>query len=373
MGYIKRAGLLLALALALALAACGGQQQAGMSQDDFGQSFGGYTSDIGQVMDGLKQDLALQALLDMPQNAPGPMSNFAVSLASLSGQNLINSLSAGTLAQRFVPFSAGALTYGRWVYNETTGDWVQDGNYTGDDLVLVWNFEDESHASHSAQLTADWNYQEHATVDAKDVDGSTVELPTDAYVSLVIDSSEAGHLRGQFTWYSGACGTIAEPTQATINGRFGDQQRLELNDIALSISDTQVSFTGQIKAVDGNDYASFDWSITANGHNVRGSDCFSERFDTTGGNVNLKSSEKNGSQQENSEFNTNFAVNYDNSNMPESLDLNNGYFKLNGQVALTFSGTLDDSNGNGVPGENVTVTFADGSTTLEELIMNSHN
>lgn len=365
--------ILLVLALLFALAGCGGQQQAQLKQDDFNQSFSGFTEDVGAVANEVGQDLALQALAKMPGGAPGPVSSNALTLMQLSQPNLASSADVSSLIRRITPLSGGTLTYGRWVYNETSGSWDQDNSYTGDDLILVWSFEDASNESHGAQLTADWNYQGHDTVDAKDVDGSIVELPTDAYVSLKVDDNEVGHVRGQFTWYTGSCGTIAEPTHVIIDGRFGVSDHLDLDGIELQISATQVIFKGSISASAGGDSGSFSWNLTANGAAVRVTDCFMEEFTTNNGSLNLQSSVTKSGQSESSEFNTNFTVNYDSTNTPSSLDLSNGYFKLNGQTAFIFSGTLDDSNGNGIPGENVTVTFADGSTTLEELIMNSHN
>ncbi len=364
--------ILLVLALLFALAGCGGQQQAQLKQTDFNQSFSGYTDDVGAVAEEMRQDLALQALAKMPGDAPGPVSSTALTLMQLSQPNLASSADVGSLIRRITPLSGGTLTYGKWVYNETSGSWDQDSSYTGDDLVLVWNFKDASNESHGAQLTADWNYQGHDTVDAKDVDGSIVELPTDTYIKLEVDGTEVGHVRGQFTWYTGSCGTIAEPTHVIIDGRFGASDHLDLDGIELQVSATQVVFKGSISASAGGDSGSFSWNLTANGAAVRGSDCFMEEFTTSDGSLNLQSSVTKGGQTESSEFNTNFAVNYS-SGEPSSLDLSNGYFKLNGQTAFTFSGTLDDSNHNGIPGENVTVTFADGSTTLEQLIMNSHN
>ena len=365
--------ILLVLALLFALAGCGRQSQPQLKQADFDQSFSGFTEDVGAVANEVGKDPALQAVKSLSRiGAPGPFSSTALTLMQLSQPSLTSSADVSSLIRRITPLSGGTLPYGRWVYNETSGSWDQDSSYTGDDLVLVWNFKDASNESHGAQLTTDWNYQGHDTVDATAKDGSIVELPTDAYVSLEVDGSEAGHVRGQFTWYSGSCGTIAEPTHVIIDGRFGASDHLDLDGIELQVSATQVVFKGSISASAGGDSGSFSWNLTANGAAVRGSDCFMEEFTTSDGSLNLQSSVTKGGQTESSEFNTNFAVNYS-SGEPSSLDLSNGYFKLNGQTAFTFSGTLDDSNHNGIPGENVTVTFADGSTTLEQLIMNSHN
>ncbi|HEX7022189.1 MAG TPA: hypothetical protein VF171_04980, partial [Trueperaceae bacterium] len=44
---------------------------------------------------------------------------------------------------------------------------------------------------------------------------------------------------------------------------------------------------------------------------------------------------------------------------------------INGQVAVTFAGTLDDANQNGVVGDNLIVTFQDGDTqSLESILEN---
>ncbi len=377
MKRLAATSILLVLALLFTLAGCGGQsqpQQPQLKQADFDQSFSGFTEDVGAVANEVGQDLALLALAKMPNGAPGPASSNALTLMQLSQPNLASSADVSSLIRRITPLSGGTLPYGRLVYNETSHRWERDSSYSGDDLVLVWSFEDVSNESHGAQLTTDWNYQGHETVDATAKDGSTVELPTDTYVSLEVDGSEVGHVHGQFAWYSGtSCGTIAEPTSVSINGRFGASDHVDFSDISLQVSDSRVVFSGSISASAGGDSGSFSWSLTANGSAVRGDDCFMEKFNTNDGNLNLQSSVTKSGQTESSEFNTNFTVNYDSTNTPSSLDLSNGYFKLNGQTAFTFSGTLDDSNHNGIPGENVTVTFADGSTTLEELIMSSHN
>ena len=57
--------------------------------------------------------------------------------------------------------------------------------------------------------------------------------------------------------------------------------------------------------------------------------------------------------------------------MSGAPSVQNGTFVVNGDDAnaVTFSGEITDRNGNGVPGEDLTVRFADGSTaTLEELL-----
>lgn len=46
-----------------------------------------------------------------------------------------------------------------------------------------------------------------------------------------------------------------------------------------------------------------------------------------------------------------------------------GYAEINGK-ALTFSGSLDDTNNNCVPGDNLIVRFSDASKSLEEILIN---
>ena len=55
-----------------------------------------------------------------------------------------------------------------------------------------------------------------------------------------------------------------------------------------------------------------------------------------------------------------------------SVDLNDGSLQIDDSAAASFSGSLDDSNGNGMSGENVMIDFSAGDTTdLESFLTES--
>ncbi|ALJ90170.1 hypothetical protein TO73_0307 [Thermus aquaticus Y51MC23] len=51
-----------------------------------------------------------------------------------------------------------------------------------------------------------------------------------------------------------------------------------------------------------------------------------------------------------------------------AITVQNGYLTVDGKT-VTFAGVLDDANGNCVPGENLTLTFAGGQTMSLEAYL----
>ena len=78
------------------------------------------------------------------------------------------------------------------------------------------------------------------------------------------------------------------------------------------------------------------------------------RFDTDRGSVGFGSAVR--VEGKTSSFNLSFDFSAIGQNM-SAVTLQNGVVTLSGERALLFSGTLDDANENGVPGENLTLTF----------------
>lgn len=353
-------------ALLLVLAACSTQVQPQASQADFDRSLQDYQSGVGAVVNAAGQDLALQALVATPSGAPGlPNGALVANLMNL-GARPVSPADALKLLGDLVPLADQNLERGKWDYDPSLPGWVQDGSYTGNDLVLTWPFNDTDGASHVAELTFDWNAGA-PTVDVREPDGTSSEAPQDMTVALEVDGSAAGSLRAQLAWY--ACTTpIAEPTSVAISGSAGVNDRVEFT-FNLSASDTRIGSSGSIAVTAGGDSASVSWDVRADGAMQRGSDCFSTGFDVSAGHVNLQTSETANGSSSSFEFNTDFSLNFDASGNPVSAVLSNGFVKVDGSVAVTFSGTLDDANGNCVPGENVGLVFADGSLTLEQYLI----
>ncbi len=360
-------GVLLGLALMALLAACGGQPAPQQTQADFDQSVQSVGEDVQGVAAELSDDLAIMAISKKPSGSADPFSLALGELASVSRQDLSSPQSVSAFLSDVVSqVVSNDLTRGTWHYDTTSDDWVYDGD--SDDFVLTWPFDDDAGGSHSATLTIDWENGGVATVYATDEDGDAVEVPQDALLTMTIDGAQVASIRGQFSWYTGSCGTILEPASANISGYIGSSDRLEI-DLNLAINSNGMNTSGSITARASNgDSGTFAWNLSANGNIDRGVDCFISDFVVNDGSANLSLSVSEGGESHSVEFNTGFAINYDGTSAVDSIGLSNGYVKIDGQVAATFSGTLDDANSNGIPGENVTVNFSDGSATLEQIL-----
>ncbi|GEM90057.1 hypothetical protein ODE01S_14910 [Oceanithermus desulfurans NBRC 100063] len=355
------------MVLILALAACNTQIKPQATQADFDQSVQDYQADLGAVAAAAGQDLALQALMATPSGAPGlPTGALAANLMNL-GAGPLSPSDALKLLGGIVPLADQNLERGKWDYDPAVPGWVQDSNYSGDDLVLTWPFDDDQSNAHTAALTFDWNYGA-ATVDVRESDGTTSEAPQDMQITLRVDGNAAGSLHGQFAWYDCSGTPIAEPTSVALSGSAGVNDRVAFT-FNLSASDTRIQTSGSFSVTAGGDSSSLSWDVWVNGAMTRDASCFSQDFDASGGHVNFATSESVGGESQSFEFNTDFTLNFDAGGNPISAVLANGFVKVDGTVALTFSGTLDDANGNCVPGENVSLVFADGSLTLEQYLI----
>jgi len=348
------------------------------TQAQFSDDISGGAANVGAVVGELSDDPAMKALGFLGDHTPA-LGSTASGVAMLAADSLgLQSLFAQSLAPQSLFGLSGQigalvvmneLPKGHWTYNSSTNNWDQDAAYSGDDMVFDWVFLDSQNHSRSANLTVDWNYGGVSTVTVMGRDLASYEAPEDMMITLKVDGNEVGHLRGQFAWYDNGHGKIADPSSIQISGRFGGNDYLSF-DISLSSSNSTVNTTGDIKAVAGSDNAEIKWTVSANGSMQRDSNGFSTGFDASSGNINVQTSSTASGQSDSFEFNAAFSNLVTNPSGPGSVDLNNGYIKVDGQTAVTFQGTLDDSNQNCVLGENLTLTFSDGAMSLEQYLLN---
>ena len=100
----------------------------------------------------------------------------------------------------------------------------------------------------------------------------------------------------------------------------------------------------------------------------RGDDCYTEDFEVDEATVRADVSATSAGDSRS----LGFGVKVDDIvTEPASARLSKGVVEVDSRAAVTFSGTLDDANGNEVPGENVTLNFADGETVSLETFLNS--
>ena len=356
--------------LALVLAACGGAPKPQLKQSDFSTSISDFTQNTMGVAAEATQDLALMALQDLSSKSTLGQSLTAATmkLASLSQRGSVSVSEVSNLIQSIIP-SYSTLPRKKYTWDSTNSEWQEVSTDTGDHLIFTWTFEDEDSNSHNAVLDIDWAHGS-PTKNVTSQNGQQVEVPQHAYVSLTVDGNLGGSLDGQFAWYSGSCGTIMEPTEVNISVHVGSSSTLDV-EFHYKVESSSMFTSGSIMLKSGSDQASVGWEMQANGTITRGDDCFIKEFDVSDGHVKLTASSTSNGDTQSLEFYTNFAINYDDEGNMESIGLSNGYLTLNHQVACTFEGTLDDENGNGIPGENVTVHFADGDTTLEQVLQDN--
>ena len=251
-----------------------------------------------------------------------------------------------------------ALPRGLYVYDAEQKAWQREGD--DDVLRLTWPYSDLSADEVTATLTFDWAAGAQ-TVTVTGPAGESFEAPTSLDVTVVAGGQEVADVNLALSYYSSAeCGIVAEPTSLNVNGTGS---LFDLNSVGYNVSDEggtdSVTTQGEITSKEG---PVLGWNVTLNGERERKS-CFTSDYRPSSGSVNVSLTSEAGSFA--------FATDIDNVE-DESVALSNATVQIDGATALSFEGTLDDQNSNGVPGENVTLSFAGGNTTtLEQVLQKS--
>ena len=259
----------------------------------------------------------------------------------------------------------------RGVYSFTNKDgsetWVLEEE--SDDLTLNWTYDRDPETSDfdaaDATLAFDWDALSPTT--EVDSYGESVEVPTGLNLTLLADGLNAADLDVATSYYAGSgCEAgILEPTSFSVDGS-GSFLQLENVGYSVNESDAGDSFVTQGKVTLVDNGISLDWNLAVNGDLERSEDCYSSSLSLGDGSVAVKLAGLAGDTRS---VALRFA--FDDLDGGSSPVLSNGALVVNddeGQ-AVTFSGSLDDENFNGVPGDNLTVNFPDGSTrTLEDLL-----
>ncbi len=164
-----------------------------------------------------------------------------------------------------------------------------------------------------------------------------------------------------------ACGTaegVAEPTRLSVNGT-GDLLTLENVGYSVAEEDVVDTTTSQGKVtLNYEEGTVLEWNLSVSGERER-RDCFTSDYTPTSGSVDVSLASNAGSFA--------LGLNVDSIDLEnESVAISEGTLQIDGHSAVSFAGTLDDTNENGIPGENVTLSFADGKTvTLEQVLQSS--
>jgi hypothetical protein len=360
----RRTVLVTILAALLLLGACGpaGDGGTAFGEADLEQAVADVTADLEELGASFEGELGVAALASFPGFvvvAPEP----------------VPPPSAGTLSLGLIrPAQTTSLPRGIWTWDADAFDWVEVGPST--DLVLRWSFVDAADDAHTANITVDWG----VTTQVRDASGELVEVPRAMNVTMTVDTTlVVADVDAEFDWYTAAACTegILEPGRVYVDGSLGADATLALNAITLeltpvSATDAQIAANGEVVASADGDRAGLSWDVTLTGPLTRGTDCFVDAFEPRGGAVDvLLFSEQAGVT---SSFGVDFTfqdvVLDDVTGEPVSVDLD-GDLTVDGAAAVTFSGTLDDEDADGIPGDNLVLVFANGdTTTLEAFIEN---
>ena len=329
--------LLMALLIGL-LAACGSDAPdaqaptAQLSETQTNAAFGDLSSELVRTVFSMNGDTSSVALRQFPKDA----ANFPLTQQE----------------------TQQALPRGLYIYDAEQNAWQRRGD--DDALVLTWPYSDLSANEVTATLTFDWAAGAQ-TITVAGPAGESFEAPTSLDVTVVAGEQEVADVNLALSYYSSAeCGTIAEPTRLNVNGTGS---LFDLNNVGYSVTEEDgadsVTTQGEVTSKEG---PVLGWNVTVNGERERES-CFTSDYKPASGSVNVSLASEAGSFA--------FATDIDNIE-DESVGLSNGTVQIDGATALSFEGTLDDQNGNGVPGENVDLSFAGGNTTtLEQALQKS--
>ena len=284
------------------------------------------------------------------------------------------SMPCGWLTQPPIPLAATPsvviehepLDRGIYECNPMTFEW----DYVGpsDDLEYRWSFLDASDDLRDAVLVIDWG----TTKDVGDSFGGTVEVPTDDMtVALTIDGAAAAVFDVALGWYVGATcpAGVLVPTSGLVDGSIGIDATLALNAVGFTLADDAFDTSGEIVATAGSNAIGVDWDIGL-GIDVTRVDCFIDGFEVIDGSVAVAVFGTDAGTT------TRLALSFGFSDVEtgefgglESVAISGGHLRLNDTTIVTFAGTLDDANDNDIPGDNLVLTFADGTTmTLEAYL-----
>lgn len=265
------------------------------------------------------------------------------------------------------PEEAGQLLRGEYEWSESDGDWRFVRSSTN--LVLRWSYLDDETDAHTAELTFVWSVGSPTVY--VNVDDTTQEVPEDAKVTFSVDGTELGSGTMLATWQNvPECGLILEPASLRLTAYIGDSDgKLSLDELTVNIPlrTGTASTAGKVTGGSGEDELSFNWNLSAQTSVTRDpNSCAITDTEITSSHVELGVAANEDSLG--IAFDANNFVFDDENDVVESVRISNGALRINGSVAVRFSGTLD-ANASGVPGGSLQLTFTDGTTmTLQDYL-----
>ena len=324
-----------------------GNGEPALGQADLEAAVEGFTANAEAVGSGFMDDDAVLA-----------MEVFVAAMGSFTG--VVPPPVAPSLGARaLTPSAIQELPRGVLEYDPASEEW--DPVEPSDSLAFRWSFLDVDDVERDAVLVIDWG-----TTTIVEGPGGAVEVPTDDMsVALTVDGAAAAAFDVEVDWYSAAScpDGILEPTRVAIDGYMGTDATLSLNGVSLSLTASALSSSGEIVAAAGTDAVGVEWDVTLDVVVDRRPDCSFEDLSVDGGSVSVTLFSDTAGTRSSLGLNVDFGnIQFDEEyGFLESIDLD-GSLAIDGAPVVSFTGTLDDADDDGIPGENLILTFADGET-----------
>ncbi|HEX2864746.1 MAG TPA: hypothetical protein VHN99_09270, partial [Deinococcales bacterium] len=362
-----------ALALATALVACPGTSYKPMTQADsqsaatalttLNASFNTAGGSLTTLQDDLNVPAGAMPFAAASTTVLATVKNMALhpSQAALIARRLSAALPQALRAQAIV--ASSPLPTGN--FDCTSGTCPSTGTTnSSDNLVFTWL----TRAGKTATLTYDWDSGNPSTppvVVWSDGTNSSY-LPVNARADLKVNGTTYAHFAFTATWHKNAATQfIVAPDRAHLDGYINDltgARAFTLDKIELGVPDTGYFTNGKFSLAGDSGNIGADWDVKVNGIVNRDANGF-PNGDFTASSLNFNV----GAFDPQSTFRLKFDADQFVSS-PTSLRLQNGLYAYN-SFAVNFDGTLDDSNQNCVPGENVTLHFGDTPMSLEDYLI----
>ena len=332
-----------------------------LDQQDVTETASNLSEQLMAVLQRAAQDEGVIALQGFPQN--GVMTNPFFGYGISAGRGAVQSRHPERRNPMLGALATNDLPRGNYNYevsDEGTEAWVRVGD--SDDLSLTWPYDGDpaTSAPDTATATATFDWDALSPTIRADAYGASIEIPTGLNLALTADGQSAAAVDVATTYYTGCGEATLEPTSLTVNGA-GSLLKLENVGYSVRESDAGDSVTTQGKVSLVDEGIALEWNVAVNGELTR-QDCLTESFVPEDGAISLSIGGFQGDTKS-----VAFNVSFSGVTEPDvsgSITVNDDEDR-----AVTFSGTLSDANGNGVPGEDVTVRFPNGSsTTLEKLL-----
>ncbi len=364
----------------LLLAACSSPQVQPPAQTLWSEEdLGGFVTEMALDLQSIigQEIVGFNILGAIPANAPFDVTAF-LGLANLENPETIlqdlSSFSFLNLATNI--FSQGEaieLPRGVWQYNPNSGQWQQTS--TSDDLSLQFPFGNLDGSVSQVMLTFDWNAKAPTIYVA--TEAGQQEVPTDMKLNVMKDNVAAGNIYLSASWYMSNCNyRTLEPTSVKIQGDFanGADETLSFN-LDLSAKDLgpnkgAIEFDSSIKYSVAGDYVKLGLGAEIVVSETKNNDCFLTDLKLVSGSAKADVAVSLQGEKDTLAIAFGFSE--------PVLDLTTGYYSLtvqNGKIwanadeVVSFYGILNDSNANGIPGENLKVIMSDGSSTTLEIIL----